>query len=153
MFNHAAEFPDCHPQHFFRPRKTACTVLPGTDATQALPSLVSYQFGPQTQPVRKGMRNNLAQKCLAGMLQFLNSTNFLFRIFNAIGQVLLQFSKFLSSTVYSPPIISQLGRWLAEVMFFLSSTLTEAFQRSRHFQARQTLPHTYPLTGHYLSHT
>jgi len=70
VFNHAAEFPDCHTQHFFRPRKTACTVPPGTDTTQALPALVSYQFGPQTQPVRKGMRNNLAQKCLEECYSF-----------------------------------------------------------------------------------
>ena len=35
-----------------------------------------------------------------------NSANFLFQIFNAIGQVLLQFSKFLCSIVYSLPVIS-----------------------------------------------
>ena len=35
-----------------------------------------------------------------------NSANFLFQIFNAIGQALLQFSKFLCSTVYSLPVIS-----------------------------------------------
>ena len=55
-----------------------------------------------------GLGNNLAQKYMypAGMLRFLNSANFLFQIFNAIGQVLLQFSKFLCSTVYSLPAIS-----------------------------------------------
>ena len=55
--------------------------------------------GPQSQPTRKGRGNNLAWKCLAGMLRFLNLANILFQIFNAIGQVLLQFSKFLCSTV------------------------------------------------------
>jgi len=34
-----------------------------------------------------------------------SATNFLFQIFNAIGQALLQFSKFLCSTVYSLPVI------------------------------------------------
>jgi len=36
----------------------------------------------------------LARKCLAGVPRSLNSANFLFQIFNAIGQVLLQFSNF-----------------------------------------------------------
>ena len=54
-----------------------------------------------TQPSRKGLGNNLAQKCLAGMPGLLNSENFLFQIFNTIGQALLQFSKFLPSTLYS----------------------------------------------------
>ena len=40
------------------------------------------------------------------MPRFLNSANFRFQIFNAIGQVLLWFSKFLYSTVYSLPVIS-----------------------------------------------
>jgi len=49
-------------------------------------------------------RNNLATKCPAGMPRFRNSANFLFQIFNAIGQVLLWFSKFLCSTIYSLPV-------------------------------------------------
>jgi len=44
--------------------------------------------------VRKHLGNNLARNYPAGMPQFLISTNFLFQIFNAIGQVLLQFQNF-----------------------------------------------------------
>ena len=43
---------------------------------------------------------------VARMPVSLNLANFLFQIFNTIGQVLLQFSKFLCSTVYSLPVIS-----------------------------------------------
>ena len=69
----------------------------------------------------EGLGINLAQKCLAGMTQFLNSANFLFQIFNAIGQVLLWFSTFLCSTVYSLPVISltqMLVGW-SDVFFFV----------------------------------
>jgi len=94
--------------------------------------------GPQSQPTRKGLGNNLAWKCLAGMLRFLNSANILFQIFNAIGQVLLQFSKFLCSIVLYSRFLSliELEHWLAEVMFLPSSTLMAVFQCSRHFRAR-----------------
>jgi len=70
-------------------------------------SIDMYMSGPQTQPTRKGLGNNLARKCLAGMWRLLNSaTHFLFQIFNVMGQALLQYSKFLCSTVYSLPIIN-----------------------------------------------
>ena len=55
-------------------------------------------------PIREW--NNVARECQAGMPQFQNSANFLFQILNAIGQVLLRFSKLLCSTVYSLPVIS-----------------------------------------------
>ena len=41
-----------------------------------------------------------------------------FQIFNAIGQVLLQFSKFLHSTVYHFLSLVELERWLAEMRSF-----------------------------------
>jgi len=41
------------------------------------------------------------------MPQLLDSANFLFQIFNMIGQVLLQFLKFLCSTIYSLPVINR----------------------------------------------
>ena len=68
-------------------------------------------------PTRKegSGKYNLARKCPVGMSQFLNSANFLFQIFNAIGQVLLRFSKFLCYTVYSLPVIGltrMLHGWL-----------------------------------------
>ena len=69
----------------------------------------------------------LARKCLAGMQrmpQLLNSaTDFLFKIFNVIGQALLQYPKFLCFTVYSrggipalktlPGKVFPLADWLA----------------------------------------
>ena len=63
------------------------------------------RFNPQGRVWRKGLGNNLALKCLAGMPWFLTLANF-FQMFNAIGQIPLQFSKFLCSTVYSLPVIS-----------------------------------------------
>jgi len=56
---------------------------------------------------RKGLANNLARSCPAGMPRFLNSANFLFQIFNVIGPLLLQFSKCLCSTVYLLAVISR----------------------------------------------
>jgi len=55
-----------------------------------------------------GLRNNLAQKYPAGMRWFLNSANFLFQIFNAIGQI-QRFSKFpLINTDGSIPALKTL---------------------------------------------
>ena len=90
-------------------------------------------------PTRKegSGKYNLARKCPVGMSQFLNSANFLFQIFNAIGQVLLRFSKFLFYRIFTSCHWSNSNvAWLAEVMFFSSSTPTAAFQHSRHFRAR-----------------
>ena len=54
----------------------------------------------------KGLGNNHAQKCLAGMPQFLNSANFLLQIFNRrLVKYHSNFQNFCS-TVYSLPIIS-----------------------------------------------
>ena len=53
---------------------------------------------------RKGLGNSFAWKYLAGMSQFLNPANFIFR---CSGTVLLQFSNFLRSTIYSLPVISR----------------------------------------------
>ena len=78
---------------------------------------------------RKGLGNNLARKCRAGMAQFFNPANFLFR---SSTQVLFQFSKFLCS-IYC--FLSLVG-WLADVAFFLSSTPTATFQHSKHFRKR-----------------
>ena len=55
----------------------------------------------------RGSGHETTRKCPAGMPQFQSSANFLFQIFNMIGQVLLWFSKFLCCTVYLLPIISQ----------------------------------------------
>ena len=74
---------------------------------------------------RKGLGNNLARKCRAGMAQFFNPANFLFR---SSTQVLFQFSKFLCS-IYC--FLSLVG-WLADVAFSLSSTPTATFQHSKH---------------------
>ena len=73
---------------------------------------------------RKGL-NNIAQKCLAAMPGFLNSANFLFRYWT---QLVKYYSKF--QNFYVPPYsrflsLVELERWLAE-----------AFQHSRHVQAR-----------------
>jgi len=67
--------------------------------------VVSFQ---DTHPTRKkGLGNNLARSCPAGIHRFLNSANFRFQIFNMIGPLLLQFSKFVCSTVYLFPVISR----------------------------------------------
>ena len=80
---------------------------PCIDSGQLVIIRDTYMSGPQTQPARKGLGNNLARKCLAGMWRLLNSaTHFLFQIFNVMGQALLHYSKFLCSTVYSLPVIN-----------------------------------------------
>ena len=60
--------------------------------------------------MRKSLGNNLVQRCLVGMPQFLSSTNFLFQIFNAVNPSgTIPISKALCFTVYSLPLISRTG--------------------------------------------
>ena len=88
---------------------------------------------------RKGLGNNLAWKCLAGMAVF-KSCKLHFQIFNTIGQVLLQFSKFLRSTVYSLLSLVELKRWLAEMHSFPHQ------HRRQHSSAQDTLGKVIPQT-------
>ena len=67
--------------------------------------------------MRKGLGNNLARKCLAGMLWFLD-------LANSVSKFVLVYIHFLS--------LVELERWLAGVAFFPSSTPTTAFQCSRY---------------------
>ena len=67
---------------------------------------------------RKGLGNNLARKCLAGMPRFLNSANFIFQILNAIGQVLLEFSNFYVLPYIHFLSLVELEHWLAEMRSF-----------------------------------
>ena len=67
---------------------------------------------------------NLAWKCLAGMWQMpWSATDFLFQIFNVIGQALLPYSKFYVLPYIRFLSLIELECWLAEVMFVPSSTL------------------------------
>ena len=74
------------------------------DYLLSLPIQSEVVWTPDPTHTRKDLGNNLARKYPARMPQFLNSANFLFQIFSAIGQVLLQFSKFPCSTVYLLPV-------------------------------------------------
>jgi len=57
-------------------------------------------------PVRKGLGNNLAHNCLAGIPRFLNSANFLLQIFTVIGKVYYSnFQDFYVLPYYLLPVI------------------------------------------------
>ena len=91
-----------------------------------LPFLVSLSSGvsaPVWTPdpsgcVRKGLGNNLARKCLAGMPRFLNPANFIFR---SSMQLVRYYSNF--QNFYVLPNIHflssvELERWLAKMRSF-----------------------------------
>ena len=80
---------------------------------------------------RPGIKASLT--CLAGMLRFLNPTNFVLR---SSTWLVKYYSNFHVLQHIHFLILVELERWLADVAFFPSSTLTAAFQWSRHFQAK-----------------
>jgi len=98
-------------------------------------------LGPRPNPRGRVWEITFLGSVLLECHGLLNSANYLFQIFNAIGQALLQFSNFYVLPYICFLSLVYLKRWLAEVMFVPSSTLTVAFPRSRHFRVfPQTLP-------------
>ena len=87
-----------YPLYFwnFQPSVGQIRATPTTSLTSRshLFSVSLNQSEPQTQPIRKGLGNNLAQNCPAGMPQFLNSANFLFQIFMRLVRYYSDFPNF-----------------------------------------------------------
>ena len=77
---------------------------------------------------KKGLENNLAWKCLAGISHFLNPAN-LFSDFQVVQN--------LCSITYSPHALVELERWLADVTLRVKPRAV--FQHSNHFWARLLL--------------
>ena len=67
---------------------------------------------------RKGLGNNFARKCLAGMPRFLNPANFIFRSSTRLVRYYSNFQNFYALLYIHFLSLVELKRWLAEMRSF-----------------------------------